>query len=128
MYKVLVSARVFPTEDPEKVREAITNLFPTEEVTMEGEEVVARPADIGRFMTTIRQMRILDAVRGRMRHGVDGNRSTFHLNKQAAHAGKVSAAEGVPPLGNITVTIESDDIEKAIDEIAPMTVNGEVVE
>jgi hypothetical protein len=128
MFKVLVSARVFPAEDPEKVREAITNLFPAEEVAIEGEEMVAKPTDIERFMTTIRQMRILDAVRGRMRHGVIGNSTTFQLNKQAAYAGKVSAAEGVPPLGNITVRIESDDIEKTIDQIAPMTVNGEVVE
>ncbi|MCE5295665.1 MAG: hypothetical protein LLG16_00990 [Euryarchaeota archaeon] len=128
MFKVLVSARVFPTEDPEKVREAITNLFPAEDVTILGEEMVAKPTDIERFMMTIRQMRILDAVRGRMRHGVIGNSTTFQLNKQAAYAGKVSAAEGVPPLGNITVIIESDDIEKTIDQIAPMTVNGEVVE
>jgi uncharacterized protein len=127
MFKVLVSARVYPTEDPEKVKDAITNLFPTKDVTIEGEEAMARPADVERFMMSIRQMRILDAVRGKMRHGVVGNTTTFYLNKQAAHAGKISAAEGDPPLGNITVMIESDNIEKTIDEIAPMTVNGEVV-
>lgn len=127
MYTVLVKARVYPTEDPEKVREAITNLFPAGDISIEGDVMIARPKNLEKFMLAIRQMRILDAIRGRMRQGMSGNTTTFDLNKQAAHAGKVSAAEGCPPLGNIVIMIESDDIEKAIDEIAPMTVNGEVV-
>src|SRR5512145_2808707 len=127
MMRVLVKARLNPTEDEARVRRAITNLFPTDDITIEGEDVVARPQDLEMFMMLIRQLRILDAVRGRMRAGVEGNTTTFQLNKQAAFAGKVSAAEGVPPLGNITVTIESDDIERTIDAIAPMTVDGEVV-
>lgn len=127
MFKVMVSARVHPTEDPDKVREAITNLFPTEDVVIDGDDMVARPADIERFMMLIRQLRILDAIRKKMRAGMVGNMTMFQLNKQAAYAGTVSAAEGAPPLGNIMVMIESDDIERSIDNIAPMTVDGELV-
>lgn len=125
---VSVRAKVYPTEDAEKVREAVLNIFPTENVVVEEDEITARPTELGTFMTLIRQHRILDAVRGRMIAGIEGNRTTFHLNKQAAYAGKVSMAEGSPPLGNITVTIEDDDIEASISQIAPMTVDGEVIE
>lgn len=118
---------MYPTEDPVKVREALLFIFPEGSLEESGSEVVLRTEDVSLFMDLIRRSRILDAVRSQMRHGMSEGRTTFLLNKQVAAAGRLSLTEGKAPLGSIEVTIESEDIEKAIDRIAPMTVDGEEV-
>jgi predicted RNA binding protein with dsRBD fold (UPF0201 family) len=127
MLRLEARASLYPTEDPEKVREALLNLFPGGMVELVDEEMVLRSEQMDQFKQTIRSLRILDATRNSLRKGISGNSTSFSLNKQAAYAGKVSQAEGAPPLGNINVLIEAEDIEKAIDSIAPQTVNGEEI-
>jgi predicted RNA binding protein with dsRBD fold (UPF0201 family) len=127
MLRLEARASLFPTEDPEKVRQALLNIFPDGTIELVDEEMILRAEQMDRFKQTIRSLRILDSTRNAMRHGISGNSTSFSLNKQAAYAGKVSQAEGAPPLGNINVWIEADDIEKAIDVIAPQTVNGEEI-
>lgn len=124
---ITVRAPVRATEDPEKVRQAILNLFPGSEVSLAGDTLVARTASLERFMTMIRNQRILDSARQLMREGVRGNCTVFLLNKQAAFVNRISAAEGRHALGHIEVTVEAGDIEGLIDEVAPRTVNGEEV-
>lgn len=127
MLRLEARASLYPTEDPDKVRQALLNLFPGGTVELVDQELVLRSDQMDKFKQTIRSLRILDATRNAMRHGISGNSTSFSLNKQVAFIGKVSQAEGVPPLGNISVRIEAEDIEKAIDAIAPQTVNGEEV-
>lgn len=125
MLRLEARASLYPTEDEEKVRQALLNLFPSGTIDLEGDGLVLRSEEIDQFKHTIRSLRILDATRNALRKGISGNFTSFSLNKQAACAGKVSQAEGAPPLGNINVRIEAEDIEKEIDSIAPQTVNGE---
>lgn len=125
MSLVVVRARVFPTEDREKVRQAMLNLFPGGEVHEEEGAMELHTDDLARFKERIRSQRILDAVRSMLRHGMRESESTILLNKQVAFVGKVSEVEGIVPLGALEVTFRSSDIERLIDEVAPMTVNGE---
>ncbi len=50
-----------------------------------------------------------------------GDRLVFYLNKQAAHAGRVSFSAHAP-LGDICVTVVSEDLVGLVEELAPSTV------
>lgn len=120
MPEVRIRARCHPTEDRERIVNAIKGLFPDAEVT--GEDVIsARAESVEAFAEMLRRQRIRDAARAVLRRGLSGKTTSFMLNKQVAAVGKVSFAEEDHPLGDIEVTIESDDILSLIDHIAPDT-------
>jgi predicted RNA binding protein with dsRBD fold (UPF0201 family) len=121
---VTIRTPLRPTEDPEKVRTAILNLFPESEITIDQVEVVGKIASLDRFKTLIRNQKILDSVRKSLLAGVVPGSTVISLNKQAAFVKRVSLSEGRTALGNMEVTIESDDMERLIDGIAPRTVDG----
>lgn len=125
---VKVSARIYPSEDPDKVRQAILNIFPSA-VLETSENKVEGTADTVHFCKQIRRQKILDSTRSVM---IKGSRNmngvtTFYINKQVAFAGTISFTEEKTILGSIRVTIEDDDITALIDTIAPVTVDGEEV-
>ena len=121
---VTIRTPLRPTEDPEKVRTAILNLFPESEITIDQGEVMAKTASLDRFKTLIRNQKILDSVRKTLLAGVSPGSTTISLNKQAALVKRVSLSEGRTALGNMEVKIESEDIERVIDEVASKTVDG----
>ncbi|MCL1810804.1 MAG: hypothetical protein FWG41_01070 [Methanomassiliicoccaceae archaeon] len=126
MFTALISCPVCPSEDQEKVRDAILNIFPDAslertDLGFEGE------AGTDRFYELIRKQKILDSTRSTMFKGIRGNRIVLHLNKQVATVGKVSFTEPKTILGTLRVTIENDDTEGVIDRMAPKTVDGEEV-
>ena len=126
MVHAIATASIFQTEDPEKVRRALLNLFPSAEVMEREGEMTASTDDLSRFKELIRNHRILDSTRRVLLNGLADGKTSFLLNKQAAFVGKVSFAEGRSPMGPMTVVIMSDDMEKTIDDIAPRTVDGEI--
>lgn len=128
MVSVEVSCPVFPSEDSEKIRSALLNIFPTA-VFEESEGKINGQADLDTFSKLIRKQKILDTARNQMQKGMRGrsNKTTFNLNKQVATVGKVSFVDYRTALGTITVCVESEDLEQLIDRVAPMTVNGEEV-
>ncbi len=71
----------------------------------------------------LRRDHIRDASRKALRHGLRGNKITFCLNKQVAHAGHVSfsEAEAESPLGPIRVTIQTDEPLQLLEWLAPRT-------
>lgn len=128
MLSVKISCPVFPSEDPDKVRDAICKLFPDAEFgeTEDGYECTAPTLD--NFSKLIRRQKILDATRSQMMRGLRRTgRITLNLNKQVACMGKISFCEGRIILGTIKAVIESDDPDALIDMIAPETVDGEEV-
>ena len=124
----LVTARVncFPTEDPERVRRAILNIFPESDIEELEDGFFAKSHSIDRFKEVLRGLQILDTARSMLRKGKEGNRTSISLNKQVAFMGKVSFVEESVPLGAIDLVIEDDEIDKVIDDIAPKTVDGEI--
>ena len=65
----------------------------------------------------INEQRIKDTARQVLSHSVSSGKFIFYLNKQAAFASKVNFTEGNSTLGDITVTIPSDDPEALIIEL-----------
>jgi len=99
---------------------AISQLFPDAEISGE-ETLTATSESIEPFGELLRQQRIRDAARRVMRRGIKGKSTSFRLNKQVAAIGKISFSEESQALGDIEITIESEDIEALIDSIAPST-------
>jgi len=127
MPQATIVTKCFPTEDPVKVEKAVLNLFPKSQVERLGDGVTARTDDLGRFKELIRNHRILDSTRKVLLRGLVGDSTRFALNKQSAFVGKVSFLEERVALGGIEVIIEAEGLEAVIDEVAPVTVDGEEV-
>ena len=125
MASVMATAKVFPTEDPGKVRQALLNLFPGADLAEEAGGMTASTEDLSHFMEQVRRQRILDAMRATLLRGAEADRTTFCLNKQAAFVGKISMVEGNVPLGAVVVTIQDEELGSLIDRVAPTTVDGE---
>jgi predicted RNA binding protein with dsRBD fold (UPF0201 family) len=127
---VCVETEINLTEDEEKVKKAVANIF--DNVSMEinpsyrgsvlSAEAKGRAALI-KFRNLLRSDRIRDAARKVFFGGIRGNTVSFCLNKQVAFAGHVSFSEEVAesPLGPIRVTIKCDDSRLLIDWLALRT-------
>ncbi|TMI33845.1 hypothetical protein E6H28_00860 [Candidatus Bathyarchaeota archaeon] len=126
-FHVHSETEVRPTEDPEKVKKAVTNILRGEvevrqldewsgKIILEGKD---QPS-LERFRMILQRDRIRAAARSILRRSVDGNRLVFYLNKQAAYAGHVSfsAPEGESPLGPIHVIVETGNPDQLIDWLA----------
>jgi predicted RNA binding protein with dsRBD fold (UPF0201 family) len=131
---VRISALVHPTEIEEKVRRAITNLFPVElqlrdfgttQLYGEGDLESLRP-----LHRRLREERILDTARHIFLTGISGYTTQFRLNKQVAFAGKLNFPAGEESLGSIYVEISTEDEDallRIIDWLAPQTIDGKPV-
>ncbi len=130
---VRVETEVRPTEDIEKVKKAVSNVFVGElriiekgngYYIVEGESYSAR--SLLRIHELIRIQRIMDAARKKLQSGTMGSSIVFKLHKQAALAGKLSFIDNdnESPLGPITFYIETSDPMKLIDWLAPKTSMG----
>ncbi|MHA1595115.1 MAG: RNA-binding domain-containing protein [Candidatus Baldrarchaeia archaeon] len=136
MIKLRVETPLNPTEDPKKVELAIRNIFPTVNITIEGEGIRRRMVGLAEGVDALRELhrklreqRILDTARSIFKRKAIENIIVFHINKQVAFMGKVNFCEPEenPPLGPITVEIVSDSAEKIaelIDWLAPPTRHG----
>jgi len=127
MLAVSVSCPVFPSEDPERVRQAVLNIFPGAELVLSDGILSGAIDNTDHFGEQIRRQRILDSTRSMLIKGRNGDHSSVHLNKQAAYAGKISFTEAKTILGTIKVIFRSDDILAFIGSLAPQTVDGEEV-
>jgi predicted RNA binding protein with dsRBD fold (UPF0201 family) len=135
--RVRVEAEVRPTEDVEKVKRAVLNVFRPDRVVVEdlggGYRVVVAEAfslrSLSRLWERLRQERILDAARGYMLRGIEGDVLVFKLNKQAAYVGRVSLVDmdAEAPMGPIVFTVEHPDPRAVVDWLAPPTRMGRPV-
>lgn len=120
--KVILEATVSPSEDREKVAEALRNLVPgaqaVEARTSAGTSLVAEGQRALTFMRDqLRDRHVRAAARRQLLTGKKGNAASLMLNRQAA-AVRVVALCGAPeesPLGPVYFTLESDRLDEAVD-------------
>ena len=129
-----MEVEVNPTEDLEKVKMAVANVFTNVELEVKpqrrGSMLVARAHSMDgltKLYNLLRRERIRDAARGALFGGLSGNSITFYLNKQVAYVGHVSFSKpaGESPLGPIKVQIKCDNTRELIDWMAPKTTRKE---
>ncbi len=133
MARVRVEAEIRPTEDPEKVRRAVLNVFDPDNIKIEDygdyKLLVAEASSIAslrKLHELLRRERILDAARSYMLRGVEEGTIVFKVNKQAAFVGRLSFVDmdRETPMGPITFIIESRRPMEVIDWLAPPTRMG----
>ncbi|MEM2098379.1 MAG: RNA-binding domain-containing protein [Candidatus Bathyarchaeia archaeon] len=125
---VRIEAEVNPTEDEEKVKVALENLFGCLNWQLieasigyflvaesKGQNVLVKLRDL------FRNDRIRDAARKVLFGNLHGKTIVFCLNKQVAFAGHVSFSEEVAesPLGPVKVIIECENPRELIGWLAP---------
>jgi len=127
---VHVEVKVNPTEDLEKVKKAVENIFGNIEFAVTPEErgslLVAEVKGIDgltKLRDLLRRERIRDAARGVFFEGLSKKSVVFYLNKQVAYVGHISfsAPVGESPLGPIKVQIRCDSPQELIEWLAPRT-------
>jgi len=120
-----VEAIVNPSEDTQKVIDAIANLF-----TRCSPEVSFRSRVMGRAVGSDSLAILYEQVRSRSAMGVlrrmlldnrVGDSTSFLLNKQAATSGiaAVIEEEQESPLGPIRVTISCEELDALVDWLVP---------
>ncbi|MEM0439590.1 MAG: RNA-binding domain-containing protein [Sulfolobales archaeon] len=128
--RLRVEAEVRPTEDLEKVRKAILNIFNIEgfRVVDAGEyRVLVGESGSITSLLKLREMIVRGKIADTARRIIAKNSSekyvSFKINKQAAFAGKLSFVEDdrESSLGPINVFIEARDSKELIDWLAPNT-------
>ncbi len=111
------TVRIHPTEDPEKVRTSVTNIFPDCEVVMENDMIRFTTEDPSQFVDHISSQVIRDTAARVISHSLQDGSARLHLNKQAAFMKKVNFTDGDSPLGDIDLEIE--DTDRLIETISP---------
>lgn len=120
--RVTIEAPIRPTEDPERVLQAVRQIFPDSAPKVEGSWVRGRASGIKMMLKKAGDERVMDAARGALWRGRLGETGTrFELNKQAAFMGRINFNEVSHPLGDLVVTIETDDLDALLDRISPPT-------
>ena len=120
-FKLKVYADVKNTEDPEKVKISITNIFPDINIEENKEVIIGYSEDesvLSRFIELIYSDAIRDSVNMILKEGTQELKISFLMNKQAAYAGRVNLSK-LSPLGSIRVKIYVDNPYEFIDKIGP---------
>lgn len=103
----------------------MTQFWPN--ATFDGDEQ-AYAEDCNDFRARIWELRLIDAVRGQLLHGIRGDVIRFKLDKQAALQGKISFADKSPALGAVDVQIDPEmDPEAFCWWLCPETEEGKIV-
>ena len=116
--RIFVKARLYPTEDVDKVVGAVKALFPGVEVRVGDGEIVGESSDssvLDRFRDVIRSRRVRDTFEEILLRNWSSGLTWMDLNKQDATAGMFNIAEE-SPLGVIHVEIEipKDEIHEMV--------------
>jgi len=128
--KIRVGVEVNLTEDLEKVKRAVENVFSVADFEVKpgekGSLLIAETEGmegLTKLYNLLRRERIRDAARRVLFKGLSENSITFYLNKQVAYAGHLSFCQPVAesPLGPIKVQITCDNPKELIEWLAPKT-------
>jgi len=125
---VRIEVEVNPTEDTEKVKRAVENVFGKVDFEVKpqqrGSLLLAETKGLDgltKLQNLLRRERIRAAARTVFFEGLRTESITFYLNKQVAFVGHASFSQPVAesPLGPIKIEIHCDNPKELIDWLAP---------
>ena len=118
--KIEMSCTVNPSEDPNKIKLAITNVFSYSIIKNENFSINAQSKELRSFekiYETIHTNQSQRIYNHNLENNLENDVTWFFLNKQAAFVEKVIICDEAEesPLGPIKVTITSSNIDGIID-------------
>lgn len=121
--KIEAYAAVNPSEDPDKVRQAITNVLQEMNFKYEHESIKGVSSSLyslSKIYEVIRS-RNTSTYKRRLRYNLHDDTTWFYLNKQAAFVNVIALCEEAEEsaLGPIKILMHSKKIEQIIDWLIP---------
>ena len=122
--KIEAYAAVNPSEDPEKIKTAVSHVILDANYEYKEGSIKAVSRDLhslSKIQETIRKRKVNRVYRRQMRYNTKGDTTWFYLNKQAAYVDVIAICEEAEesPLGPIKIMLHSKQLEKISDWLAP---------
>jgi predicted RNA binding protein with dsRBD fold (UPF0201 family) len=122
--KIEAYAAVNPSEDPEKVRQAISHVLLDMNYKYENGSIKASSNDLqslSKIYDTIKSRKSTKIYRRQMRYNLQEDTTWFYLNKQAAFVDMIALCEEAEesPLGPIKILLHSQNIERIMEWLVP---------
>tara|TARA_B110000263_G_scaffold24063_1_gene18539 strand:+ start:164 stop:565 length:402 start_codon:yes stop_codon:yes gene_type:complete len=125
---IQIFCEINPSEDPEKVKLAVNNIFPDLTLEITDTDITGKSNNIqilSQISKTINKNNIKKTYQRILKNNSNGDSSWFYLNKQAAFVNTVALCSEAneSSLGPIKVILRSNDIEQVIDKITNQSTN-----
>ena len=119
---IQIFCEINSSEDPEKVKLAVNNIFPDLTLEMTDTDITGKSNNIqilSQISKSIHENNIKKTYQRILKNNSNGDSSWFYLNKQAAFVNTVALCSEAneSSLGPIKVILRSNDIEQVIDSI-----------
>tara|TARA_Y100001936_G_scaffold209531_1_gene215720 strand:- start:50 stop:433 length:384 start_codon:yes stop_codon:yes gene_type:complete len=119
---IQIFCQINPSEDPEKVKLAVNNIFPEMELEVSDTQIVGKTNNfsvLSPISKSIHEKNIKNTYQRILKNNNDGDSTWFYLNKQAAFVNTVALCSEAneSSLGPIKVILRSNDIEQVIESI-----------
>ena len=119
---IQIFCEINPSEDPEKVKLAINNIFPDLTLEITDTDITGKSNNIqtlSQISKSIHENNIKKTYQRILKNNSNRDSSWFYLNKQAAFVNTVALCSEAneSSLGPIKVILRSNDIEQVIDSI-----------
>ena len=119
---IQVFCQINPSEDPEKVKLAVNNIFPDMELEISETQIIGKTNNfsiLSPISKSIHEKNIKNTYQRILKNNNDGDSTWFYLNKQAAFVNTVALCSEAneSSLGPIKVVLRSNDIEQVIESI-----------
>ena len=119
---IQVFCQINPSEDPEKVKLAVNNIFPDMELEISETQIIGKTNNfsiLSPISKSIHEKNIKNTYQRILKNNNDGDSTWFYLNKQAAFVNTVALCSepNESSLGPIKVILRSNDIEQVIESI-----------
>ena len=119
---IQIFCEINPSEDPGKVKLAVSNIFPDLKLEITDTDITAKSNNIdilSQISKSIHENNIKKTYQRILQNNSNSDSSWFYLNKQAAFANTVALCSEAneSSLGPIKVILRSNDIEQVINSI-----------
>ena len=125
--KIEAYAAVNPSEDPEKVRQAVFHVLLDMNYKYENGSIKATSNNLqslSKISDTIKSRKSTKTYRRQIRNHLQGDTTWFYLNKQAAFVDVIALCQEAEesPLGPIKILLHSKNIEEVMEWLVPESV------
>ena len=120
---IQVFCEINPSEDLEKIKTSIFNLFPDLKIKIQENQLFGSSNDIkllSKVVKSIKNRKTINVLSRIMRSNMTDDSTWFYLNKQAAFVDVVALCNEADEsaLGPIKIILNSNNIEEIIEKLA----------